>query len=206
MRPCARSPRCCPARRSWSPNRPFRSAPAMRSSAFFAKNVPTPSCGRLQPGILARGRRHPGFQASRSHRGRHRRCARARRARRNLSAALSECRADHLCQPAHGRADQIRGQRLPRHQNHLHQRDRRSVRARRRRRAGGGARHGPRQPHRRQISACRPRLRRFVLPQGRDGVAQDRARPRRRIAHRRDGVRGQRSAQARHGAQGGRSP
>ena len=62
----------------------------------------------------------------------------------NLSAALFERGADALCQPPHCRADQIRGQRLPRHQDHLHQRDRRSVRTRRRRRAGGGARHGAR--------------------------------------------------------------
>ena len=47
----------------------------------------------------------------------------------------------HLCQPAHRRADQIRGQCVPRHQDHLHQRDRRSVRAGRRRRAGSVARH-----------------------------------------------------------------
>ena len=48
--------------------------------------------GRLQSGIPARRRRDSGFQASRSHRGRHRRCARPRRARRNLPAALSERR------------------------------------------------------------------------------------------------------------------
>ena len=58
---------------------------------------------------------------------------------------------------AHGGADQIRRQRLPRHQDHLHQRDRRPVRAGRRRRAGRGARHRPRQPHRRQVPACRAR-------------------------------------------------
>ena len=36
----------------------------------------------------------------------------------------------------------------------------------RRRRAGGRARHRARQPHRRQIPACRPRLWRLVLSQG----------------------------------------
>ena len=56
---------------------------------------------------------------------------------------------------AHGGTDQIRRQRLPRHQDHLHQRDRRSLRAGRRQRAGRGARHRPRQPHRR-ASSCMP--------------------------------------------------
>ena len=109
------------------------------------------------PGILARGRRDPGFQASRPHRRRHRRHAGARRGRGALPAALSQRVADLLCQPAHRRADQIRRQRLPRHQDHLHQRGRRSVRAGRRRRQRSGARHGAGQPHRRQISARRAR-------------------------------------------------
>ena len=43
--------------------------------------------------------------------------------------------------PPHRRADQIRRQCFPRHQDHLHQRDRGSVREGRRRRAGGRARH-----------------------------------------------------------------
>ena len=59
---------------------------------------------------------------------------------------------------AHRRADQIRRQRLPRDQDHLHQRDRRPVRKGRRRRAGGGARHRPRQPHRLEVPACRAGL------------------------------------------------
>ena len=75
---------------------------------------------------------------------------------RSLPAAISERRADALCQPPHRGADQIRRQRLPRHQDHLHQRDRRFVRAHRRRRARRGARHGPRQPHRRQVPARGP--------------------------------------------------
>ena len=74
---------------------------------------------------------------------------------RALPAALSQPLADPHHRPPHRRADQIRGQRLPRHQDHLHQRDRRPVRAGRRRRAGGRARHRPRQPHRR-ASSCMP--------------------------------------------------
>ena len=113
--------------------------------------------GRLQPGIPARRRGDPGLQASRPHRGRHRRRARAQGDGRALPAALSQPLADHHHRPAHRRADQIRRQRLPRHQDHLHQRDRRPVREGRRRRAGGGARHRPRQPHRRQVPARRAR-------------------------------------------------
>ncbi len=62
-------------------------------------------------------------------------------------------------------ADQIRRQRLPRHQDHLHQRDGRSLREARRRCAGCGARHRARWPHRQQVSARRPRFRRLVLSQ-----------------------------------------
>ena len=42
-----------------------------------------------------------------------------------------------------GRAHQVRGQCVPRHQDHVHQRDRRPLRARGRQRAGRRARHGP---------------------------------------------------------------
>ena len=67
---------------------------------------------------------------------------------------------------ARRRAHQIRLQRLPRHQDHLHQRDGGPVREMRRGRAGGRARHGARPPHRRQVPACGTGLRRLVLSQG----------------------------------------
>ena len=124
----------------------------------------------------------------------------------NCTGRLSERRADTLREPPHGGTDQIRRQRLSRHQDHLHQRDRRFVRAGRRRRAGGGARHGARQPHRRQVPACRSGLRRLVFPEGRHRPAQDRARSRRGAAHRRDGRRRQRATQARDGAESRRRP
>ncbi len=63
-------------------------------------------------------------------------------------------------------ADQVRGQRLPRHQDLVHQRGREPVRADRRRREGSGARHRPRRPHRQEVPPRRPRLRRLVLPEG----------------------------------------
>ncbi len=123
---------------------------------------------------------------------------------RALPAAVSQPAADPVHRPPHRRADQIRRQRVPRDQDHLHQRDRRSLRAGRRRRAGGRARHRPRQPHRLQVPARRPGLWRLVLSQGHAGADQDRAGLRRAAAHRRDGGRGQRHAQARDGAQGRR--
>jgi UDPglucose 6-dehydrogenase len=76
--------------------------------------------------------------------------------RRYLPAAVAQPGAADVHGAAHRRADQIRRQRLPRHQDHLHQRDRRSVRKSRRRRAGSRARHRARQPHRLEIPACRP--------------------------------------------------
>ena len=56
-----------------------------------------------------------------------------------------------------GRAHQVRRQCLPRHEDHLHQRDRRPVRAGRRRRAGRRARHRSRQPDRPEVPARRAR-------------------------------------------------
>ncbi len=112
--------------------------------------------------------------------------------------------ADHVHRPAHRRAHQVRGQRLPGDQDHLHQRDRRSVRADRRQRAGGCARHGPRQPDRHQVPQRRARLRRVVLSQGRSGAAEDRPGLRNPQPYRRDRGFGQRAAQARDGAQGHR--
>ena len=64
------------------------------------------------------------------------------------------------------RADQVRLERLPRHQDLVHQRDREPVRGARRRRPRGRARHGPRPPHRLEVPARRPRLRRLLLPEG----------------------------------------
>ena len=94
------------------------------------------------------------------------------------------------------RADQVRRQRLPRDEDHLHQRDRRSVREGRRRRARRGARHRPRRPHRPQVPASRARaMAAPASPRTRwrwCARAQDAGAP---LAHRRDGRRGQRRAQ-----------
>ena len=70
---------------------------------------------------------------------------------------------------AHRRDDQVRLQRLSRHQHLLHQRDRPDLRAAGRRREGGRRRDGLRQADRRRLPGCGPRLRRQLLPEGREG-------------------------------------
>ena len=97
------------------------------------------------------------------------------------------------------RADEIRRQRLPRDEGHLHQRDGRSVREGRRRRARRGARHRPRRPHRPQVPASRPGLWRLLLPQGHAGAGAHRAGLRRAVAPGGDHRRGQRRPQIQHG-------
>ena len=55
-----------------------------------------------------------------------------------------------------------------------------------------------------EVPPCRSRLRRLLLPQGHAGPGQDRAGLRRAAQDRRDGRRGERGAQARHGRAGHR--
>ena len=68
--------------------------------------------------------------------------------------------------PGVGRDDQVRVERLPRHEGLVHQRDRQPVRGGRRRRPRGRARHGLRPAHRLRVPPSGPRLRRVVLPEG----------------------------------------
>ena len=100
--------------------------------------------------------------------------SRAGSAEGNLPAIVPQPGADPVHRPPHRRADQICGQRLPRGQDQLHQRDRRSVRGGRRRRPGRRARDRPRQPHRRQVPSRRARLWRQLLSQGHARAAADR--------------------------------
>src|SRR3984893_17446065 len=102
---------------------------------------------------------------------------RAQSARRCLPAAVAQPGPDDVHDAVHRGADQIRGERVSRHQDHLHQRDGRSFREGRRRRAGGCARHWPGQPDRFKILACRSRLRRLLLSEGYACTAQDRTGP-----------------------------
>ncbi len=108
---------------------------------------------RLQPRIPARGRRDPRLQVPRPDRRRHRRPPRPRGPDRDLPPAVHQLVAAAVHRAAHRRADQICGERLPRDQDHLHQRDRRPVRGGRRERPGRRPRHRARQPHRRRSSS-----------------------------------------------------
>ena len=124
---------------------------------------------------------------------------------RGLPAAVPQPGADPVHRPAHVRADQIRRQRLPGDEDHLHQRDRRPLRKRRRRRAGRRARHRPRQPHRRQIPASpAPAMAARAFPRTRWRLLKTAQDCRHAGAPDRDHGRGQRPAQARHGPQGDR--
>jgi len=75
----------------------------------------------------------------------------------------------------HRRADEVRRQLLPCHQDRFHQRDRRSRRKGRRQCPGGRARDRPRQPDRSEIPARGARLRRILFSEGCNGADQDRA-------------------------------
>ena len=138
-----------------SPNRPCRSAPATRSSASSARRRPDADVRGASPtpNSCARARRSSDFKRpDRIVIGTDDERARDGDARA-LPAALPQRDADGVHRAPNRRADQIRRQRLPRDQDHLHQRDRRPVREGRRQRPGRGARHRPRQAHRRASSS-----------------------------------------------------
>ena len=83
--------------------------------------------------------------------------------------------ADHVHRAAHGGADQIRRQCVSRHQDHLHQRDRRSCE-----KVGADVQdvaRGIGLDNRigSEVPACRPRLWRLVLSEGHARAGQDRA-------------------------------
>ena len=89
-------------------------------------------------------------------------------------AVVSALRAPRRARGAHrhrlGRDGQAGRQRVPGHQDQLHQRDRQRVRGDRRRRARGGAGDGPGPADRPPLPQARDRLRRLLLPQGRLGA------------------------------------
>ena len=146
--------RCSTATRWSSPNRRCRSAPATRSSASSREARPDAEFAVVSnPEFLREGAAISDFKRpDRIVVGTDDERAREVMTRA-LPAALSQRDADPVHRPAHVGADQVRRQRLPGDEDHLHQRDRRPVREGRRRRAGGRARHRPRQPHRPQVPA-----------------------------------------------------
>ena len=92
-----------------------------------------------------------------------------------LRALPRRARAGARHRPRVGGDDQVRVERVPRHQDLVHQRDREPVRGGRRRRARSRDRHGLRHAHRLPVPAPRPGLRRLVLPEGRRRAAPHRA-------------------------------
>ena len=118
----------------------------------------------------------------------------------NSTGRSTQRGADPLCQSPHRRADQIRVQRVPRHQDHVHQRDGGSVRE-------VSARTSMKWPAAwasitasARIPERRSGLWRVLLPERHHRAAQDRARSWLVPAHRGNCRRGQRTSQARDGA------
>ena len=109
-------------------------------------------------------------------------------------AGVASCTAslqapDPRHRPGVGRDDQVRVERVPRHEDLVHQRDRQPVRGGERRRPRGRARHGLRPPHRLRVPPPGPRLRRLVLPEGRRRAAPHRRHRRLRLQSARRGGR-----------------
>ena len=122
---------------------------------------------RLLPRVPQGGLGGQGLPLARPRRHRRRR----RLGRRGRGGAVLAARRARRAHGHQERGDgQARLQRLPRHQDLVHQRDRQRLRGDGRGRRRGGARHGPRRPHRAEVPAGRHRLRRLLLPQGRLGA------------------------------------
>ena len=113
---------------------------------------------RLEPRVSARGRGDRRFHAPRPGGRRSSVRPRAGGHGRGLPPAVPARVPDRLHRPRIGRDDQIRRQRLPRDQDHLHQRDRGAVRTGRRRRQGGVEGDGAGRADRQQVPACRTGL------------------------------------------------
>ena len=159
----------------------------------------------LEPRIPARGCGDRRFHAPRPRHRRRRDRARRRHHVRDLSPAFPARIPDHGDRSGKRRDDQIRGQCVSGHQDHLHQRDRRALRT-----GGGGhqagqPRHGAGRAHRQQVPACGPGLWRLVLPEGYPRAGADRPGTCSTHAHHRDGDRGERGHQAADGGQAARS-
>ena len=152
--------------------------------------------GRVEPRVPARGQRRRGLHAPRPRGDRRRGPGGDRDPEGAVQAAVPDRGAVRDHERRHRRADQVRVQRVPGHQDQLHQRDRDAVRGGRRRRARRVARDGPRRPHRPQVPARGSGLRRLVLPQGHARAGAVQPRVRRRAAHRGGDGRGERARSA----------
>ena len=125
-------------------------------------------------------------------------------------AVAGALRAARRRDPPHRRRqrrdDQARLQRLPGDQDLLHQRDRQRLRGGRRRRRRGRPRHGPRRADRLLLPARRDRLRRLLLPQGRQRAEDAGRQHRLPLPAAERGDRGQRAAEAAGGRQAREAP
>ena len=148
---------------------------------------------RIQPGVPGRRPRDRGLRPSRPDRHRLLRALRRRAGRGSLQGHRGP---DRLLRRALGRDDQARLERLPGHAHQLHQRDRQRLRADRRRRRAGRRGDGPRPPNRPALPARGHRLRRQLLPQGRDGAQAARRQLRLPLPAALERDRGQRAAEA----------
>ena len=124
----------------------------------------------LEPGVPEGGRRRRRLHAARPHRHRHLRPRERGPAARGLRPVQPQPRQDHRHGRALGRADQVRGQLHAGDQDQLHERDRRPRRAARGRRRDGAPGHRRRPEDRLPLHLSRRRLRRLLLPQGREGA------------------------------------
>ena len=122
---------------------------------------------RLLPRVPQGGLGGQGLPAPGPRRRRRRRRLGRRRGRRPLRAARRAARAHRHQERGDGQA---RLQRVPGHEDLLHQRDRQRLRGDRRRRRRGRQGHGPGRPDRPEVPAGRDRLRRLLLPEGRHGA------------------------------------
>ena len=145
----------------------------------------------LQPRISARGIGDRRFHAPRPGGDRRRERTRRRGPAGHLSAAFSARNPDRSHRARDRGDDQIRRQRVSCDQDHLHQRDRRSVREAGRGRAGRRPRHRARRTNRSQIPPCRAGLWGVLPAEGHARAGLHCARGRRARAHRGGGHRGQ---------------
>ena len=158
--------------------------------------------GRLEPRVPPRGLGDRGLHAPGPRRDRLARRGGHRDREGRLLAARDRRRPVRRDRRRVRRAHQVRLERVPRAQDHVHQRDRGAVRPDGRRRQGRRTRDGPRQAHRAAVPEPGPRLRRLVLPEGLVGRRGPRAQGRLHVrAHGGDALR-ERPRQGPHDREG----
>src|ERR671933_474013 len=150
---------------------------------------------RVEPRVPQGGHRDPGLLASGpGGGGRERRLGPLRRPRAGPLRAVRG--AGHPHRRGQRRDDQARVERLPGHQDLVHQRDRERLRGGGGRRRGGRSRDGPRRADRAEVPAPGRRVWRQLLPEGRPGPQAAGRQHRLPLPAPDRGHRGQRAAEA----------